>query len=204
MGVNGILVDHFGPARVEIHQNPLGLGQWSHRAPCRKVGGGCRDPPSGPHRIPVAQLHPAIQLTQRNGSASVSPGCVGAHQDGEAGWGGQGTSLELPPQPTPVSTTNKRLSAIKTNMICHWENLQETVYPLLEQRSAVIREFLDYIFGRVEGKGDPVFEGSSGLCFWMAQGHARLAAELSPDGAGVEDCVTRRDSILSQKAFDRP
>lgn len=88
MGVNGILVDHFGPARVEIHQNPLGLGQWSHRAPCRKVWGGCRDPPSGPHRIPVAQLHPAIQLTQRNGSASVSPGCVGAHQDGEAGWGG--------------------------------------------------------------------------------------------------------------------
>lgn len=40
MGVNGILVDHFGPARVEIHQNPLGLGQWSHRAPCRKEGEG--------------------------------------------------------------------------------------------------------------------------------------------------------------------
>lgn len=60
MGVNGILVDHFGPAKVEIYQNPLGLGHWSHRAPCGKGG----NPPSGPHRIPVAQLHPAIQLTQ--------------------------------------------------------------------------------------------------------------------------------------------
>lgn len=88
MGVNGILVDHFGPARVEIHQNPLGLGQWSHRAPCRK-GGGCRDPPSGPHRIPVAQLHPAIQLTQRNGSASVSPRCVGSSPRWGGGVGGK-------------------------------------------------------------------------------------------------------------------
>lgn len=108
---------------------------------------------------------------------------------GRRGGGEQGTWLELPPQPTPVSTTNKRLSTIKTNRICHRENLQETVYPLLEQRSAVISEFLDYIFARVEGKGDPVFEGCSGLCFWMAQGHARLAAELSPAGAGVGGAV---------------
>lgn len=68
-------------------RNPLGLGQWSHRAPCRK-GGGCRDPPSGPHRIPVAQLHQAIQLTQRNGSASVSLRCVGSSPRWGGGMGG--------------------------------------------------------------------------------------------------------------------
>lgn len=115
------------------------------------------------------------------------------------GGGDKAHGLNYPPQPTPVSTTNKRLSTIKTNRICHGENLQETVYPLLEQRSAVISEFLDYIFVRVEGKGDPVFEGSTGLCFWMAQGHARLAAELSPAGAGVEGCVTRRLKGLHSK-----
>lgn len=51
----------------------------------------------------------------------------------------------------------------------------------------------------MEGKGDPFFEGSSGLCFWMARGHAWLTAELSPAGAGVEGCVTGRLKGLHSK-----
>lgn len=84
------------------------------------------------------------------------------------------------------------MSTINTNRICHRENLQETVYPLLEQRSAVISDFLRLHLCESGGKGYPVLEGSSGLCFWMALGRARLAAELSPAGAGVEGCVNRR------------
>lgn len=75
-----------------------GSGAMEPQSTMQESVGGCRDPPSGPHRIPVAQLHPAIQLTKRNGSASVSPGCVGAHQDGEAGWGGnKAHGLNYPP-----------------------------------------------------------------------------------------------------------
>lgn len=48
--------------------------------------------------------------------------------------------------------------------------MQETVYPLLEQRSAVISGFLDYICARVEGKGDPFLEGSS-VFGWLGVGH---------------------------------
>lgn len=83
---------------------------------------------------------------------------------GRRGGGEKGTrGLNYPPnQPLyQQHQQNKRLSTIKTNGICHRENLQETVYPLLEQRSAVISKFLDYFCARVEGKGDPVLEGSS-------------------------------------------
>lgn len=109
--------------------------------------------------------------------------------------------LELPPPTNPCinNIINKlNLSSIKTNRICHRENLQETVYPLLEQRSAVISEFLDYICARVEGKGDLVLEGSS-VFGWL---WVRHAAELSPAGASVEGCVIRRLKGLHWKPLE--
>lgn len=141
-----------------------GSGAMEPQSTMQESEGGCRDPPSDPHRIPVAQLHLAIQLTQRNGSASVFPRCVGSSPRWGGGvGGGQGTrGLNYPPNQPLYQQQNKYVSTIKTNRICHRENLQETVYPLLEQRSAVISDFLDCICARVEGKGDPVSEGS---CF---------------------------------------
>lgn len=119
---------------------------------------------------------------------------------GRRGGGDKAHGLNYPPnQPLYQQQQINVCQLSKQIGFATGKNLQETVYPLLEQRSAVICKFLDYICARVEGKGDPVFEGSSGLCFWMARGHARLTAELSPAGAGVEGCVTGRLKGLHSK-----
>ncbi|KAL1278138.1 hypothetical protein QQF64_024811 [Cirrhinus molitorella] len=168
--------------------------------------GGCRDPPSGPHRIPVAQLHPAIQLTQRNGSASVSPGCVGSSSRWGGGVGGkQGTrGLNYPPNQPLYQQQINVCQLSKQIGFATGKILQETVYPLLEQRAEVISEFLDYVCARVEGKGDPVSEGSS-IFGWLGVRHdlrlsclllERVWRAMWPEGS--------KDSIRSQKAFGRP
>ncbi len=175
-----------------------GSGAMEPQSTMQERGGGCRDPPSGPHRIPVAQLHPAIQLTQRNGSVSVSPRCVGSSSRWGGGVGGGKAQAAWTTPPTNPCINNNKINVCQlskhigftTGKICRRQFIH------LEQKSAVISEFLGYICAKVEGKGDPVW---GILCLWTALGRARLAAELSPAGAGVEGCVTRRFKGLRWK-----
>ncbi len=87
-----------------------GSGAMEPQSTMQERGGGCRDPPSGPHRIPVAQLHPAIQLTQRNGSVSVSPRCVGSSSRWGGGVGGDKAQAAWTTPPTNPCINNNKIN----------------------------------------------------------------------------------------------
>lgn len=156
--------------------------------------GGRRDPPSGPHRIPVAQLHSAIQLTQRMGLLLSSRDVWGAHQDGEAGWGGEAHSLNYPPtNPCINNNNNKCLSTIKINKLI---DLQGTVYPLLEQRSTLLRKFLNYICEQLERRVSQSSRDPPASVF----GCLRVGHKLRLCRLLLEGCVTRRLKGLHSKS----